>query len=264
MPSFDIIDSASAGYMLVWKERGYILGLAAAPFVIKMLCYTLVLMLGWEQDFTRQAVVMLPSYFADGWMLSHLTRLVFFEQRWPFRPTGNAEKDLPVLQERALGIMRGTLTYAVIQYLMTGVKELIYMGPAGAEEAAQEPTLAAFAMALAFMVAAIWAFRLMWLYIPAAVNYPLSRFLRDLGGYAASWPLLGIWLFCFIPPFFVFGITLSMLNAMVQGSGAPASGEIIFLVNFLRELLYTLVGIIATAGMATAIKKYLMPRDKRK
>lgn len=263
MASFDIIDSASAGYALVWSERRYLLRLAAVPFLIGIVCSTAVMMLGWEQNFTRQALILLPSFFADGWLFSHLVRLVFFDQRWPFRPSGNADRDMQILQERALGIMRGTVTFAVIKYLTAGLTGLVYaVSDFGGAQGEQEVTLVSFAFAVAFFVAAIWAFRLVWLYIPAAVNYPLGRFLRGLGGYSASFQLVGIWLFCFIPLFFIFGMLLSMLNASVQAAGA-ASAEVIFLATVLRVLLDLLVGILATAGIALAFKKQLMPNGKK-
>lgn len=262
MASFDIIDSASAGYALVWKERSYLIKLASVPFLIKLVCFTAVLMLGWEGNFTRQALIMLPSFFADGWLLAHLVRLVFFEQRWPFRPSGNAERDMGILRERALGIMRGTLTFAVIKYLMAGLTALIYaVNEAGMGNGADGVSPGEFAVALSFLVFGIWAFRLVWLHIPAAVNYPLGRFLRGLGGYSASWHLIGIWLFCFIPLFFVLGMALSLLSVSAQAPGA-ASPEVIFVATFLRVLLDTLVGILSTAGVALAVKKYLVADRK--
>ncbi len=260
MSSFDITIAAGAGYKLVWAERSYLIKLAAAPFLIKLVCFMVVLLLGWETNFIRQALVMLPSYFADGWLFSHLVRLVFLDQRWPFRPTGNTGKDMQILQDRALGIMRGMLSFVVIRFLMAGVTAVLYGYSQVAHiEDAQDGgvSLLMFVIALASLISFFWAFRLLWLYIPAAVNYPLRWFMRDLGGYFTSWHLIGLWLFCFVPPFFTFGLVFSVLSA-AAGDPEGATG-IIFVANLLRVLLDTLVGVLSTACIAYGIKKYILP-----
>ena len=94
MASFDIIDAAGRGYSKVWEEKTYLYQLAVIPVVIKFVCYLTIQALDWEENFIRQALVMLPSYFADGWMLSHFVRLIFLDQRWPFKPSGDPEKDM--------------------------------------------------------------------------------------------------------------------------------------------------------------------------
>jgi len=251
MASFDIIDSASAGYALVWGERSYLVKLAAAPFLIKLVCCIVVVLLGWEHNTLRQALVMLPSYFADGWLFSHLTRLIFFDQRWPFRPSGNTERDMQVLRDRALGIMRGTLTFVVIRFLMAGITAILQMGNAGANAEAQQVTFGMFAGSLLLLAAAVWAFRLVWLYIPAAANYPLRRFLQDVGGYGISWYLIGIWLFCFIPPFFI----IKLILTVIIGPAQPGP-ELLFLTTSVSVLLDLLIGTFSTAAIALAIRKY--------
>lgn len=258
MASFDIMGAAHAGYKLAWAERHYLLRLAAVPFLIKALCFTLVLILGWDGDFIRTALVMLPSYFADGWLFAHLTRLVCLGQRWPFRPTGDTGRDMRVLQDRALGIMRGTLTFVVIRFLMNGATALLYDAQLGdAAMDAQEVNPGLLAAGVALLVFFIWVFRFFWFYIPAALNYPLGRFVRDLGGYTVSFHLIGVWLLCFIPFFFGFGFVLSVLHAV---SGAAAdSASMTFLANILRVLLDTLVGILSTAGVAYGLMRHVLP-----
>lgn len=251
------------GYKIAWGERAYLARLVALPGLIKMICFGVIMALGWEQQFVRQAIVMLPSYFADGWLFAHLVRFVFFEQRWPFRPTGDAEKDMPVLEDRALGIMRGALTFVVIKFLVAGVTAIIYsIGQTEIDAEAQEVGLGVFVLALAFFVFFFWAFRLLWLYIPAAVNYPIRRFLLDLGGYSASWNLIGVWLVCFVPSFFLFGRVLSEL--LVAAAEGPADMGTQFSIIVLHMLLDTLVGVFTTCGLAYGIKTYVLPGPKNR
>ena len=123
MAAFDVIEAGGKGYSFAWAERRYLLRLALVPLLIKLVCHTVVLTFEWQTDFMRQALVMLPSYFADGWLMAHLVRLVFLEQRWPFRPTGNKEQDLTVLEDRARGVLSGVLVFALIKFLLAGVVE---------------------------------------------------------------------------------------------------------------------------------------------
>lgn len=259
---FDIIKSAGAGYGLIWEERRYLAKLALVPCIVKFCCYALISLLGWEENLLRQALVLLPSYFADGWLFCHLTRLLFLEHRWPFRPTGHIEKDMRVIADRAAGIVGGTLTFVVIKFLLAGAGALAYaVGLAGLaiqEQPEQGGNGGLFLLTLFLLGLFLWAFRLLWLYIPAAVNYPLRRFLKELGGYGASFSLIGTWLFCFLPPFFVFGKLLSFLDDAAQ-QGQPAL-EIHFLALVLHVLLDTGIGLLATAGLGYGFKNYVMSR----
>ncbi len=259
MASFDITQAANAGYKTVWAERSYLAKLAVVPFLIKLVCFSVVLLLGWEQQFLRQAIIMLPAYFADGWLCAHIVRLIFLDQRWPFRPTGNTDKDMQTLQDRALGIMRGTLFFVVIKFLLAGITEILYYASESGLKAEEgEVNILVFLTAIGGFVFLFWAFRLLWLYIPAAINYPVRAFLIGLGGFAASWRLIGLWFLCFIPAFFGFGILLSVLGSLV--SNPAESVELAFVINVMRVLLDTIVSILATAGIAYGIKNYVLPQ----
>lgn len=254
MAEVDIVESAGAGYRLVWAERRYLVRLAAVPLFIKLVCQITTLFLGWEQQFLRQAIVMLPSFIADGWMLSHLVRLIFRDQRWPFRATGDSVRDMQVLQDRAQGIMRGAMVFAVIHYLAAGVATLLYAGTrseamrGGAGGAAP---LAALAEALVLFLAVVWGFRFLWLFIPAALNFPLRRFLGGLRGFGSSWLMIGVWLMCFVPWYFVSRILLFAIGGLFGGGAAALVPAICVQVVF-----DTLINILATAGIAAALRRY--------
>ncbi|PJB71376.1 MAG: hypothetical protein CO093_05360 [Alphaproteobacteria bacterium CG_4_9_14_3_um_filter_47_13] len=263
MASFDIIKSVGSAYQLVWKERRYLVRLAAIPFLIKLVCYIVIVALGWEENFLRQAIIMLPSYFADGWLFCHLVRLIFLDHRWPFRPSGDTDKDMALLQDRAAGIMAGALTFTVIKFLLAGITFVIYeIGQTSLNAESQDVNPAVFFLMLGFLVFSFWGFRFLWLYIPAAINYPLKRFLHNLGGYTASWYLIGTWLLCFLPLFFIFGKFISIIGATVEGQ--TISIEVQFLAIFFHILLDTGVGLLATAAMAIGFKDQMFSNGKQK
>ena len=83
MAKYDAADCAVKAYGFVWGERHYLFKLAVFPLFIKLVCLVTVISMGYQFDFIRQSLLMLPSYFADGWVMSHLVRLIYLDQRWP-------------------------------------------------------------------------------------------------------------------------------------------------------------------------------------
>ena len=164
---------------------------------------------------------------------------------------------MSVLQDRALGIMRGTLMLAVIKFLQTGISGLVVQAGEVTLEMPQEQIgLGLFVLSLSFLVFFFWAFRLLWLYIPAAINYPVRRYLLELGGYGASWHLIGVWLLCFVPAFFVLGKLIAALTMPAEAVTIGFDRE--FIAVLLHTALDTIVSVLATASLAIGLKRYVL------
>lgn len=279
MAAFDVTDSAMKGYGLVWQERRYLMRLAAFPILIKFVCSITVMMNGYDFDFVKQALLMLPSYFADGWVMSHLVRLIYLGQRWPFRPSGVPENDIAMLRDRAGGIMAGTVFFAVIEFLKTGFMGLLFMtappgalpgqnppaGPVkpGTGEGASITDVAAQAQSspytavagIVMIIVTIWLVRYLWLYIPAAAGFSGRAYLKRVGGLAGSARLLGAWLICSVPVQVGFIIVATVLLAPLLGlgpQGLSPSGQ--FIMNAFRVVVDMVMALIVTAGMAFVIR----------
>lgn len=251
MAAFDVAGSVSFGYRFVWSERRYLLYLAAVPLLIKFICNMTIIMLDWRTEFIRQALVLLPSYFADGWMLSHLVRLIFLGQRWPFRPGGNRDLDMNMLQDRARGIMAGTVSFAVIEFLLAGFVDALYgLGAATFQEGGkQDPSFMTSMSITLIMLLFIWMFRFLWFFIPAAINYPLPRYTRDTASFRDSVRMLAAWLLYFVPLFIFFSVFLAPVFL-----GGEKTVMTDFSEGFLTVTLDTIVALVATAGMAYGIR----------
>ncbi|MDP7142864.1 MAG: hypothetical protein QF692_07735 [Alphaproteobacteria bacterium] len=266
MSSIDIIDAAGDGYRFVWRERTYLARLALFPILIKLICFNLVYSFGFEQNFIAQALVLLPSFFADGWMLAHVARTILVDHRWPFRPSGNMDKDMVKLQERALGILRGTLVFVFTEFLITGVVGIVkrYFEIDFAQAIKDENMAMIFVLMLAISTT-IWTFRFLWLYIPAAVNFPIRTFILKLGSFSTSLYLIGLWLVCFLPLLFAFNILVSVLfPGLVENGTAGVSAFEDAAFKSLRVLLDTAVIILTTASMTFAFKQLYQKPDPEK
>lgn len=238
MASFDIIAAAGQGYKSVWDYRSYLAKLCIVPVLVKMACYAVMVSLGWEEAYLRQALVMLPSYFADGWLLAHLVRLIFFGRE------GAADNPADAL----LCMWRGTAMFVVIRFLMSGVAALAdyfrhedMAGPAG------DPSPILVIGGFAMILFVIWAFRFLWLYIPAAAGQSIRGFIMILGGYTTSLYMVGTWLICVGPLLFAFTVVaLGFLEPF--GNHVPAAAS--FAVGFVHVVMDTLINLISTAGIA--------------
>ena len=243
MASFDIVEAAGRGYRFAWAERAYLFRCAFIPIIIKMVCHTLVVTLGWDDDFIRQALVMLPSYFADGWMLAWVVRLIFFDDRLPLKKGDEENRAL------VLGIGRGTVSFVVIKFLLAGFVAVIhrFVEENKAMMEGDNVNMGWYIASLAIMMVMVWGFRYLWLYIPAALNYPLRPFVLALGGLRTSFYLIGTWLICMAPVLFAFAMIAVMMVSSVDGS---VTGAMNFAINFIHVVLDTVINILATAGIA--------------
>lgn len=268
MASFDIIESGGKSYKLFWEQRAYLVRLAAIPVLLKILSWNMVLALGWEADYVKQAMVMLPAYFAEGWMVSHFVRLIFFGQTWPFRPTGNVNKDMEQLHDRALGIMRGTLCYVVIQFLMSGLVAIIYEFMKGQPETIDPSTLNAemtftmFFGSCVLLGLIIWGFRFVWYYIPAAVNHPLKSFNFKIREFNTSFYILGVWLICFVPLVFLYNIFLSEVFPSA-GKDAGNFATIKIVRDMCTQIMDTVIVFITTGGIAYGFGQIIIDQKKK-
>ncbi len=272
MKPLDVISSVDFGYRLVWRERRYLLRLAAVPLLVKAICLLILSGLGWEQNYLRMGLVMLPSFFTEGWMLAHVTRLIFFDQRWPFRSSGDRKQDEAVLLDRAYGVMLGTMFYVVIKFLLAGVIALLaaFQVMAQADLAAMsqqtapaEPSFLAFLAAVSFLVITAWGFRFMFLYIPAAAGITGDIIIRTKQGMLMSLQMMGIWLVSTVPFLLVLGMVGSaLLSGTPTEGGAPVSLGAAW--TLVQTVVSTLMAMVCTAAIAAALRNMIeKPRPSR-
>lgn len=247
MASFDIIDAAGRGYRMVWQDRAALARLAAGPLLVKTVCYLAVMALGWQQDFVRQALVMLPSYLAEGWLLSRTARRVLtpVDEDGDVNVNGAERRGHP----GSLAVTRGAAVYALTRFLLAGFAAVAYGNAADTASSAGTPQgAAALAGGLFLLAGAVWGFRLLWLFIPAALNYPLRAYLAGLGGFSTSLSLIGTWLVCVAPLLSAFTLfMMAVVSPFGGGTSLPAAAD--FLLGTVHVAADTAVNIVATAGI---------------
>lgn len=266
MKGFDLIDSASFGYKTVWQERKYLARLAIVPIVIKLICTVVVFSFGYEENFLRQGLIFLPAAFAEGWLLAQFLRTLLNLERWPTKLSDTiSDAQMSALLLRARGIMAATILFALTAFLTYGLKEifLVFYTMSGgsldpnsvaAEQVPPNPLY--FIPAFILIVASIWIFRYMWLYIPASVLMPLGDFLKKIGGIMASVRMMGVFLVAVMPCAILF-IFLSKIVIVLSGTADSNFAQ--FLILIIGVLIDTLISLLTTASMAYALR-FIVPK----
>lgn len=264
MAQFDIIAASTASYKTCWQNRHYLVKLALAPFLIKICCLVFATSFAGEDDTAAFLFYMLPALFAEGWMLAHFTRFIVFGQTWPFRPTGNRDADMGVLRVRARGVLGGMVVY-VLTGMVLGILTVFaqrYFGPylskdaleAGAEIPAQVAVVSFFMMGLMF-----WGFRLLWLYIPVALNGSAGYCLFRLRGAGTSLHMIGAWVICILP--FLLGIQILAAVVAVPVAALLGKAAGFFAVTVLAAAADTVKTLVVTGGMIYGIREIYERED---
>ncbi len=257
MADFDIISAASKAYKKSWEARSYLYRLAAVPLALNLICLTLALTFAGGGDSKPDnhllfLLIMLPALAAEGWMVSHYVRYLILGHLWPFRASGNLDPDLAALRIRARGILGGMVVYILINMVIGLLSKFVlqymapYMPPEGSNAPVDVPGHVV-ALSFALLVFFFWGFRLVWLYIPYALNMDAKAYIQRLKGFSSSMPLIGVWLLCLLPfllaPFLVMSVFGQMLQAVFGMGAVAAIGILVSVVADIGKLLVTTAGI---------------------
>jgi hypothetical protein len=267
---FDVFELTRLGYRLVWAERMYLVRMFLPVFFIGFVGEITLQSLGWETLFIRRALLMLPAFLAQGWLLSHLVRLIFYGQRYPFRFTDDRERDLAILFDRARGIGGGALVYTLLHYFLNGFMAFLpkpgSIPPPPPDADGALPVVAMF-ISLILLGFLIWLFRMAWLYIPIAAGRSARSYLLALEQRkVASWRLIGVWMVSVLPALFAVLLVEDFLTSLfAQGATKPddLGKGLTFLFIALEHASVVISSLLATASMALGIKELLNPSTKK-
>lgn len=255
-PALDIITCVGKAYQTVWAERRYILRLAALPFLLKIIFFSIAYSQVGPDNSLRLSLIMVPAWIVEGWMLAHFARLILLNQRWPFQPSGNREADLPLLQSRYRGVMGGAVAFALTQLIVGGwFAGLMFFVPvslAVAPETVNVTPQAAFA-ACVLIGLGIYFFRFLWLYIAASVSAPIKPVAVRLSqGMMMSIRLLGLWLVCSVPAMVVVQVLVGLLLTL---AGPDHAGDMVMVISIVAKVALDIVkNILCAAAVAYAFQ----------
>ncbi len=270
MATFDFVEAAAKGYKFLWDERRTIVRLGLPPALVKFVCLISITSFDLSQNFLRQGLVLLPSYFAEGWLLAHLIRLALYDER-PFllQSPKDGKRDETLRRERPRAILSCIAVYVLIKLIVSFLSGLVLTGEAqeireGIIKEAPEPTLQTFLIGMTGLALTIWLFRLIWLYIPAAMGYPIAAFMRKIRGYITSVYMLGTWLICFLPVLLVLMVCSEILVYVAPGTLEDPSAVFRFFMTGAQVFIELVIAIVSSVGMAYGIRSILYGQEEEK
>ena len=220
MALFSITDAAKYGYATTWENRETIARHAMLPLMIKLGSLAAILLLGIEQNYLRQGLILLPSFFAEGFLVAFILKSIL---------TGRDLNADPRTIDATIArnLIASMIIYVLIKLMLSltvGMTFLNMEQQAALIEQSTEappPDAAMFLSTLFMLGFSIWAFRFLWFYIPAALGESLSAFWVRINGFNSSLTMIGCWLLCFLP----FGIAMMIYMQFVLGLLPPPDGE---------------------------------------
>ncbi len=259
----NIVQSTLMGYKTVWEERHYVLKLALIPVLIKFVCTIAIYTLEIDILSLRHILIMLPSYFAQGWMIAQFLRTLLTGERWPIQisNTPTAEEIIFIVW-RAQGILAGILGFVLIIMIQGGfvvflsdIREALELNPNKTPSQGHSMLLM---VSVALMVFMVWTFRLIWLYIPLVILAPVKNVLRDIRGFKTSLYMIGVWLMSTIPVMFILLLLSALFLESGQGSLTSAPSFLGFLTIFLHVIGEITSHILVATAMTYAFKNVLI------
>jgi hypothetical protein len=266
-PKFDMVESAGVGYKYLFDERSYLLKLIAAPFIIKFVTILILALFGENISFLSANLILLPSLFAEGWLLAQIIRSFTFNERWPMALSGETKLDQNKLLNRQNCIIAGILTYVLINIAFYVLQSILVLSPEDLETLTQISAGTPLAEGQTFsflpimtmiimLFSMVFWFPLIWLYIAASANIYFKDFYLTIMKQRLSLRLIATWMICLIP----FLVALAFIrNFIVTAFGmdlsALSSAESILLES-ITQFIGFLISIVSTVAIANGLSHY--------
>ena len=257
MASFDFVDSASRAYQFVWDKRDEVLRFSAMVLALKMLSFAAFVAFGLQKDVLLQGLLLLPSHLLEGWVIATLIMMALYQYEAQEK---NGQSIMPATQDMGKHIKASMIVYVLIKLMLSFVMGYTYEGQQGLPDTQPpDPTLQTFIVAVMIIVFLIWAFRFLWIYIPIVMGRSLGEYLVKFRAFSDSFPLLGVWILCFVPVVLVM-LVMSQIWDTVSGALGFGSDSIVFdtgmaIIQALIDYALSLVSSLAVAyGMYSVFK----------
>ncbi len=251
-PRFDFVEMTVKGYTFTWKNRHFIAPLAGIPVLVKLGCLSLIIALDLSDNFLRQGLVLLPSFFLEGWLLAYLVRVAVFNERGTGGRGGENLRDEIFLRARARDVLAGTLVYVLIKLLLSLISGLAMNAEGGTVtiHAVPSPSPQMMVLALLMFGFMLWAFRFLWLNVVVALGYGVWDFVRKAQGGLLSFSMLGTWLLCFVPFAMVLMLISGLLLEIFPPNGNEPAAVYKFLMTGVQSAIDTVIAIVTATAMA--------------
>ncbi|MDI1228717.1 MAG: hypothetical protein PSY14_13635 [bacterium] len=188
---FSITNAVRNAYIFVGRERAYLTRLALLPTGVDALTKVMIFMNGKDMSIFESFSWSVPSAVLTGWFMFHLARLLMMGERANALPN-----DTAYLATRQRGMNASILIWLLFSMSWVALQgfQSWVMNP---EQGVVNLGMATISML--FFGAAFWCIRYGVAHILAAVNYPISKYIRRVAGLSISFRLTGMGLLGVLP-----------------------------------------------------------------
>lgn len=261
---FEFIDSAASAYRFVVVQHQALYQMALVPFLIKLASFVLIVALNLDENFLRQGLVLLPSYFVEGWLVGKVLRFAVFGEIWPQALTGDPQKDAMLYAERSKALKATMIVYVLIKMVLALITSYALSADAAyqaSSAASEDPGTVSMIIAVGLLFILLWSFRLLWLYIPVALGQSVKGFIMRLKSFSTSLYMLGTWFLCFIPVALLLLMVAQAVGSIfsIELAVEPPVAYTYFMV-VVQAFVELLTAIVSSVAMAYTISALYKPK----
>jgi hypothetical protein len=260
MAKFDFIESAGKAYQYAWTHRHDLARPTAFVLAAKFLCFVVVFILGLEENLLRQGLVLMPSYFVEGWIIAHIMlKALSAEKDRAYQIPGIAPEHV----QNAM--MTSMLVYVLLKLLLSfvvGMPGLIDPQAVAEGQEAGTPDIMVFLAALGFMVFVVWFFRFLWLYVPPALGFSMKHYVIKVGSLRGSYYIIGMWIMCFVPMAIALIVFSQIVSIPFDADGEELSQMHKYTLSFLQGVFDYMMVLVSSLGMAYGVASMFNKEDK--
>ncbi len=221
----------------------------APVFLLKILSFMIVTALSLENNILRQGLLLLPSHFLEGVVLAGLI------------PVAVGQTFSGKVRDR---VYPSAGVYVLLKLVLSFVMGMVFLGQTlDIPQETQAPAGGAVWILVAgLIVCTLWAFRLLWLYVPVALGYSMRSYLKGFRGWRASYDMMGLWVLSFIPLVLVMIVCSEILALLVPGAhDEPPSVIFSQILAVFQAMADSLITLVSSLGMAYGIHSVLQKKD---
>lgn len=248
---FSIIKAVRGAYGFVWKEWKYLLRISLLPLGISAATQLFLYFKGADMSAFEIFIWGIPATALMAWFMFHESRLLLLGERAEALPQ-NAEY---------LSARKRSLNASVCLWLLFNMSWSLLIGyhewalaPMQGDAQGQQEFWPIGLGAILFAVF-FWSLRFGVAHILAAIEYPLSRYVRMVSGLGISFRLVGMGLMCLLPVTVLFGFVGALLMPEAMTKSTPQGIVIqitpvgVVLDSLLTFVVFTLINAAASVAL---------------
>lgn len=275
--SMKVFQPAAQAYHFLWDNRALVLRIGILPFLVKLGCYAGIAVFGIEDNFLRQGLFMIPSFFADGLMIALF--VVMAGQAYDMDDEGKpgllrgmqeTTKVIEINLSRDKHILASMVAYVLVQVLITlAVSQILpYLVILGEQAHADQAVVSeSIVRRVALVVTAFTGFGLLMLplifmNVPYALGCGLSRYFRSIGRFSSILSFMGLMFIMVVPVMFLIGAVGDVLSY----AGLEFGGGFAALLTgiLLRSPFEILIGILLHVAIAFSVYPLLFGKGGKR